>query len=431
MRRSAKIFNCICFIALALFLLSIALVVSTRTIVEHFGINNNYTRTILDLTSFKVKKNRLPRYNIDWASIYPFPKSIETDDSLVKKTSLFESIAKKIAGVKNGVKFYTTDYLVFYKKFSKLARFYENAVLWNYTDSSEYNGIVRGHDDEPLSVTRPANDLDSKAKAAAELSDFCHKLGVGYLYVNAPGKTCKYDDLDVSNIIDYSNQNADNFLSLLSTNNVKNYDLREKLHEEGYNHHELFYHLDPHWVTKTGLWASRQISSFLNEDHGFSIDLSLLNPSAFTTTVYPKCFLGGLGKKLLINVVPNDYELIAPRYQTSLHYNVKSMGIDADGDFSLLYDVSFLPPDYIYGNQPLEIIENKLIENDSHILIVHDSFGNCVVPFLSLGARRTDSIDLRYFTGSLHNYIETERPDVVITMYSTIMYVDPLLFDFR
>ena len=433
MKNYAKTFNCICFIILALSLLSITLVVSTRLILfERFGINNNYTRTILNCTNyFQVENDRQPRHSVDWLSLYPFQESIETDYYHTEKFSPFGSITKIIEDSKNSVKCYTSEHLMFYKKISQLARFYENTVLWNYADSTEYNGIVRGHDNEPLNVTQPGKDLKIKAQNAVELSKFCRKLNIDYLYVNAPAKTCKYEDPDVSNVIDFSNQNADCFLSLLSSNSVKIYDLREKLHEEGYKHHTLFYHMDYHWITKTGLWASRQISSLLNENHGFSIDLSLLIPCNFTTTVYPKSVTGNMGKKMLINVEPDDFVLLTPKYQTSFHYNVKSIGIDADGDFSLLYDANHLPPGYIYGNQPLEIIENKLIENDSHILVVHDSFGNCVVPFLSLGVHRTDSIDLRCFTGSLRNYIETERPDIVITIYTAIdLTADKSLFEF-
>ena len=91
---------------------------------------------------------------------------------------------------------------------------------------------------------------------------------------------------------------------------------------------------------------------------------------------------------------------------------------------------------YIYGDQPLERIENKMVDNGKHVLIIHDSFGNCVVPFLAMGIQYVDSLDLRHFNGSLHNYIEKEKPDMVIVLYNADMLQGPTVkrdgvFDFR
>lgn len=75
---------------------------------------------------------------------------------------------------------------------------------------------------------------------------------------------------------------------------------------------------------------------------------------------------------------------------------------------------------YIYADQPLETIENLDAAGGPHVLVVRDSFANCVVPFLSLAAGRVDSVDLRQFDGSLRACMEAEDPDAVVVMYTNV-----------
>ncbi|MBR3158571.1 MAG: hypothetical protein IKF14_05650 [Atopobiaceae bacterium] len=177
---------------------------------------------------------------------------------------------------------------------------------------------------------------------------------------------------------------------------------------------------------------------------GFNLDASLIEPDRFTTDVYPQWFLGSQGKKVtLAKASPEDFALYYPKFATSLHYCVPSLGIDEVGDFSVMYDMRQVEERdyynknpyaaYIYADQPLETIENLERRDGPHLLVVHESFGNCVVPFLSLVAGRVDSIDLRHFDGSLRTYIETERPDAVVVMYnpSALGSNNAALFDFR
>ncbi|MBR0278815.1 MAG: hypothetical protein IJQ75_02385, partial [Synergistaceae bacterium] len=64
---------------------------------------------------------------------------------------------------------------------------------------------------------------------------------------------------------------------------------------------------------------------------------------------------------------------------------------------------------------------NKLALNTKRLLVIHDSFSDCVIPFLSLGVSHLDAIDLRHFTGSLRTFIETVKPEAVIVEYNAEM----------
>ena len=62
-------------------------------------------------------------------------------------------------------------------------------------------------------------------------------------------------------------------------------------------------------------------------------------------------------------------------------------------------------------------IHNENSSNGKKILVLKDSFGRVVTPYLALGVDETSVIDLRHFTGSLKSYIEEYKPDAVIMLY--------------
>ena len=124
------------------------------------------------------------------------------------------------------------------------------------------------------------------------------------------------------------------------------------------------------------------------------------------------------------------------------------MGVDSWGDFSTLYYQkgfeygdyyhTYAYEAYAYGNRPYISIENELADNDRHVLLIKDSFGDAFAPFLALEVRQLDLLDLRYFTGSVQSFIEQHHPDVVLVLYFNAEYSNEMeltkhrdLFDFR
>ena len=79
---------------------------------------------------------------------------------------------------------------------------------------------------------------------------------------------------------------------------------------------------------------------------------------------------------------------------------------------------SFLP------DSPFMTIENK-DRPEGKILIVKDSFGQSVIPFLSLSASRVTSWDTRYNDNSLLSYIRENDFDMVVVLYCESMFGKP------
>ena len=92
------------------------------------------------------------------------------------------------------------------------------------------------------------------------------------------------------------------------------------------------------------------------------------------------------------------------------------------------------------GDNPLAKLTNLNATNDINVLLVKNSFSNCLVPFLTMGVKKIDAIDMRHFTGSIKNYIKNNKTDIVIILYHTDFIRSPAeqelmntrwMFDFR
>ena len=393
---------------------------------------------------------------IDWQKLYPFPPSQEEDVPTHTKPSFVTSLASKIDAklrlsyIKEKIEKWTTEKLIGYMTFTETAKRYENIIGWNLASMSDYNGVVTLHDGYLISFVEK-RDVSEAVNSTIELADFCKQKGIDFLYVNAPRKICKFEDADISGTLDFSNQNADEFLRQLSVAGVKYCDLREALHAEGVPHHESFYRTDNHWRLETALWASRHILQFLHDEFYHSIDSSALDMNRFTSVEYPVCFLGDYGKKMtLARTVPDDFTLLYPNDTMSFHLKIPTLGIDRYGDFSTLYDMSRMERidyytqsqynDLTYNNigAALISIDNQLNTQNVKLLIIRDSFGGGVIQYLSMGVKNVDAIDPRQFTGSVHNYIETTKPDIVIVLMHAGVIGVPIdwnthtsFFDFR
>ena len=442
MRNRESWFSAFCIAILFLFLLTINAVAFTRIVLLRTSRGNNgFTRRLLLSASFYDVCARPDDKTaiINWGELYPFSCPRDSGGwvrETVKTNFLVRGYRFILSSLNEGIWIYSTDHLIGKNKCATIARHYENIVRWNY--ASAYSDRVIRTLDGNFAEPSGRADVRQFAESVFDLSEFCKEHDVLTLYFNIPEKVCKYEDKDINNIVCLSNKNADDFLSLLDSLGVDNYDFRELLHKDYPSHHSLFYRTDFHWRQEIGRWAAQRIAEVLNNNYNFDFDTSLLDAERFSAKSYRGLYPGYYGRKGL-TLDPDDFLLVKPNYRTEFHYEIKNLGIDQTGNFLVFYDYEkfhiYGMYDCIHGNQPLERIENKEVANQSRVLVIHDSFGNSVVPFLALCCRYVDLIDLRSFNGSLQNFIATEKPDVVIVTYNSCVYnyldVRDQFFNFR
>jgi hypothetical protein len=412
-----------------LFMVSILLRVFTINIlIEKFHIDNTFTRIVF--LNGRPPDAITEINNIDWERLYPFR------DSLIININTFDKYLAKIHNVQGPINDYLTEGLLYCTHFVEMAFNCENFYGWKLHET------VYDIGDGWLTKVLEKTDNRALTTAIEELNEYLKKSDIAFLYVQNPYKICRRDSL--IGINDFSNENADNLLDELSLNNIPFLDLRENIHEENLDHHELFYKTDHHWKAETGLWATKIISRELNERFGFEIDLNTFDPSRYRFDVYKNYFLGSLGKKVtLARVDPDDGVLIYPKFDTNVSLQIPTRNINATGAFDIFYwqdqineigyyNKSFYEA-YLYSNNAVTIIHNHLLHDGKKILFIKDSFVVVVAPFVGLGVEHVELLDLRYFTGSVETYIEQHKPDIVIVMYNpdAITASHRVLFNFR
>lgn len=375
-----------------------------------------------------VKPDRPDRF----AELYPFEDMpVESYKNFIDimQDKIHKAITEKINIQKSKIEAYTTDKLIGYMKFTELAKSYEALMNWNVNSISEYNNIVELADGY-FSGIAEKRDVNYSAENTIRLANFCAERNIKFLYANAPAKICVSEDANISGKIDFVNQNADEFLKILENNNINYLDFRKILHDENLGHHAAFFRTDHHWLPSASLWAARYILNYLKHEYKYDVKPDILKPENFKVITYPKWFLGSQGKKVtLARAEPDDFDLIYPKFKTSIRYENFMDSTDVSGDFSLMYDMKYFNKvnyyeDNVYASYPLGFAErktNNLAENNLKILFLHDSFGDTVIPFLTLAVKQLDILDLRVFTGSVKSYIKQHTPDCVIVLYNSDM----------
>lgn len=437
-----------CFGLICVVLVSIFVRFTTVQIaVKRLHLNNGIIQAVLydndDLLSLAkangADSNKNGGKKIDWVKQYPFKEEKITDNArqmageedfglLDKIIKLNTKVNTKKDAVEKKISNWTNRNLLGYQKMVELSNQYKGKIGWDIMVRKEYNGVVEIEDGQ-LAAYCDKEDMSEKINNVVELADFCKVNGAEFVYVSAPSKIDRHDKKYAA--LDFSNANADSFLTGLKENGVRYVDIRDNIDAEGFTTRKLFFKTDHHWLAETGFWAAGITAKYLEANDIVSCDPTLLDSNRWKTEVHHKVHLGSRGKKLtLARAVPDDITLYYPNFYTHYHLEIPNLELEKDGDFSVIYDMSRLDIKndedyykwdaywlYLYGDRPYIKLENTASQNNKKLLIVKNSFAEVFSPFISQEFRYTDVLDLRHFDGSLKSFIEQTKPDVVILLY--------------
>lgn len=285
--------------------------------------------------------------------------------------------------------------------------------------------------------------IQSTVGRVKELYQECKNNAADFLYVLAPRKGDYY-----STPLNVNNNSKDNYLHYISEMDRQGIPLLD--FETVFNNksaEELFYYTDHHWTTRIGFEASGEICRELHTRYAFSYDEEKCDITNYRINLYDDYFLGTYGKKTgsyFSSRGADDFELITPLFETSFTERQPYKNEKKEGDFceAMLvmnnleekdyYATSGKQPYYTYlgGDLRLQIIVNHLSNNGKKALIIRDSFGIPVVPFLALNMLETHIVDIRdgdkYIGDKVHvyEYIKTFKPDYVLVLYTGADIID-------
>ena len=281
---------------------------------------------------------------------------------------------------------------------------------------------------------------------AEELIDFAARLKkerkIPLLYVQAPSKN---DVLPLpQGLTTAEDLQADSLLEALQEAKVDVLDLRP-LFREAEDGESLFYATDHHWTPKGAFLGYQALARRLEKRYGFTYEEELTDPENFRVYTFEDIFLGSQGRRVgSLYGGTDDLEIWVPDFATNFSYTCPADGIEREGAFvtallfperlasSGLYETN---PYTVYsgGDYLLTRAENRNPPNRKRVLVLRDSFGCGLTPFLSLVCQETDTIDPRGFQGgqeTMLDYVDWLDPDVVIVLNTASSLENDTLFPY-
>lgn len=337
-----------------------------------------------------------------------------------------------------GSKFETDIATTFFEKFQFVNL---NGAVRNLLGQQEMNGVVK-LDNGYLLTTLPYSSDDYLQKCADHVVTFntyLRERGTALVYASPPYTSGKYDPELPEGVEDYGNSNIDRFISMLNNASVDTIDFREKMYEDGIDHYDMMYKTDHHWNTEAGFYAYGIFEDYIVEKTGCSVDERISDIDNYTVTTYKNWHLGSRGQRTgRYYAGIDDFDLIIPNFDTAIQSDSGVVGCMQDVVINMepLQNKEYTSRytyDWVLGDS-LGHYVNLDCENEIKILIVTDSFGKAVTPFLMMGFSEIDFVYNEDVSGITPEFIESFDPDIVILMYYPLClseYYDGAPFNFQ
>ncbi len=175
----------------------------------------------------------------------------------------------------------------------------------------------------------------------------------------------------------------------------------------------IFYRTDHHWTSLGAYYAANALRSSWGLPE---IDQATLTPEAVSDS-----FCGTLySSSGFFWIAPDKMETLiaAPESSSVTRYEING----TEQTLPLYnYDKLTIKDKYTFflgGNIPRAVVETGT-ENAPSLLILRDSYADSLVPFMTDAFSEIHLIDLRYYTGSVREYIAENAVDRVLLLYST------------
>lgn len=173
----------------------------------------------------------------------------------------------------------------------------------------------------------------------------------------------------------------------------------------------IYYKTDHHWTTKAAFYAYEKLS----ESMGFSS----YPKEDFDIEEITDSFYGSLYSKGGVRHIKGDnIELYYPKFYSE----VKVKYIEENKETNTFYDMENINKKDKYavffnGNHPLIKISSDAKEKDN-LLVLKDSYANCLLPFLSLHYKNIYVVDLRYYDQDLKKLINENNIKEMVFLYN-------------
>ncbi|MBO5279178.1 MAG: hypothetical protein J6B06_06790 [Lachnospiraceae bacterium] len=172
---------------------------------------------------------------------------------------------------------------------------------------------------------------------------------------------------------------------------------------------EIYYRTDHHWTT---LGAFYGYCAWKEKQGQLRPDIADYDRVCLTDS-----FTGTLYARVNVEMKPDSiYAFVKPQEKLR-------MRLDMEGEWwDTIYSEEKLSTRDKYavfcdGNHGVTEIETSL-DNDRHLLIIKDSYAHCLAPFFTADFEKITMLDLRYYNGSVEEYVQQNQVTDVLTVYN-------------
>lgn len=320
-----------------------------------------------------------------------------------------------------GNKFETDIATTFFEKFQFVNL---NGAVRNVLGQHEMNGIIKLNNGY-LHTSIPYSSDKYLQNCAERLNSFKTYLtnrGTSVVYATTPYKVSKYDPQIPKGVEDYGNDNIDRFLEMLKALDIDTIDFRETMHQDGIDQYSMMYKTDHHWTTKAGFYAYGVLEDYIKEQIGCIVDSRISDINNYTVTTYNDWHLGSEGQRTGIYYAGiDDFDLIIPNFETTIQNDWGGIGRMQDivinmAPLSNKQYTSRYTYDHVL-DASLGHFVNLSCPNTTKVLMITDSFGKAVNPYMLMGFSEITTVYEANSSSITPEYIEAFDPDVVILMY--------------
>lgn len=268
-------------------------------------------------------------------------------------------------------------------------------------------------------------DTREKVTAAAEnVVAFRNRLageGCPFLYVETPGEqmTAYQGQLQEGSEIspEWSVEANLCFMELLETNGVNT------LRMPDIQKDTTRYDLSGHWFPDDALLCAQTIIETLNGAYGLQIDPSSLDTGRMKDVLAEAPDLQAVlnetyvtGYKMQIPAAPGSYRMI--HAEEDVWEGAFSEVFLRESDSWVSGDAAYQEMLKMTNGVKYDIYNNDADAENKSILVLGDSFSWSVNMYLATGVRKVTFIYNPSFNGSLLNYVQKEKPDIVLMIYN-------------
>lgn len=173
----------------------------------------------------------------------------------------------------------------------------------------------------------------------------------------------------------------------------------------------IYFRTDHHWTATGAYYAYAELMRAMGKT---AAPLSSYETKEFTG--FLGTFYSDTKKPAAMEKNPDTVVAYLPKGDTSLHYTDRNGKTYA---WPLIHDVSDYPKGLKYscfmaGDNPYTKIENRSLTDGSACVVIKESYGNSLVPFLTDHYQTVHVIDYRYYKKTLSQFLASESVSDVI-----------------